>query len=319
MKIVIYDQLLPIGEDVTAAIRQVAPSATVVVPPEDQLSEQLKDAEIFFGYYGTEVFHEAKKLKWIQATAAGMEQFLDEGMTKLDLTITNASGVHAIQVAESAWALTMAIARGLPTYLRQQQEHVWKWGSHYDLADATAGIVGMGGIGRCYARVAAALGMQVIAVDAHSPPKPDEVEAIWKLDQLDQLLETADVVLMSCPHTPETHHLIDRRRLALMKPTAILVNIARGGIVDEEALAEALRAGRLAGAGIDVCEEEPLPPESPLWDVPNLIITPHCAGLSSHRTRRLTKFFCENLQCYLAGESLRNVVDQVKGYPIPTG
>ena len=159
--------------------------------------------------------------------------------------------------------------------------------------------------------------MRVLAVDLHQPPKPATVESLWKLDRLDELLELADVVLISCPYTSETHDLIDAAALARMKPTAILVNIARGGIVNEEALATALHAGRLAGAGLDVCETEPLPADSPLWDVPNLIITPHCAGRSSGRMRRLTECFCENLRRYLAGEPLSNVVDQQKGYPVP--
>ena len=134
------------------------------------------------------------------------------------------------------------------------------------------------------------------------------------MDRLHDLLKESDVVMISCPYTPETHHLINRERLALMKPTAILVNIARGGIVDESALSDALRSGKLAGVGTDVCETEPLPPESPLWDLPNLVITPHCAGLSNQRMRRLTEFFCENLKRFLAGQPLINLLDPNRLY-----
>jgi phosphoglycerate dehydrogenase-like enzyme len=137
------------------------------------------------------------------------------------------------------------------------------------------------------------------------------------MDRLDDMLEAADVVLISCPYTKETHHLINRNRLGRMKPSAILINIARGGIVDEEALIACLKDGHLGGAGLDVCEVEPLPPDSPLWDAPRLVITPHCAGLSAHRRRRLTQFFCENLKRYLAGKPLLNAIDQQRGYPVP--
>ena len=281
------------------------------------MAAELADAEVFYGFHEPAVFRTAERLRWIQTSSAGMDAILDEALVARELLITNASGVYAPQVAASAWALTLAIARGLPTFFRQQMEHVWEWGPIYALDGATAGIVGLGGIGRRYARIAAAFGMRVLAVDAHQPPKPDEVDEVWPMDRLEELLTAADVLMISCPSTRETHHLINRSGLAKMKPTGIVVNIARGGIVDEDALREALNEGRLAGAGLDVTETEPLPPDSPLWDTPNLIITPHCAGLSPQRDRNMTEFFCDNLRRYLAGQPLMNVVDQKRGYPVP--
>jgi D-3-phosphoglycerate dehydrogenase len=316
MKILIHDQLLPPDFDAVTPVRAAAPGARVVVAAKERLAEELADAEIFFGYHSPEVFAGAAQLRWIQATAAGLDRLLVPELTARGLVITNASGIHAAAVTETAWALTLAVARGLTTFFPQQLEHVWKWGPLYDLYCSTAGIVGLGGIGRQYARVAAAFDMRVIAVDPHVTSNPATVAELWPMQRLDDLLRQSDVVLISCPYTPETRHLIDRERLAIMKPTAILVNIARGGIVDESALADALRAGGLAGAGLDVCETEPLPPDSPLWDVPNLIITPHCAGLSHHRMRKLLDFFCENLRRYQAGRPLLNLVDQRKGYPV---
>lgn len=315
-KIVIFD---PLGLDDASidAIRKSAPKAQVVMPEKGQLADELLDAEIFYGFHTPEVFRGATQLRWIQSTAAGLEQVLEPELVARNLKITNASGVHAGPVAEMAWALTLAVARGLPTYFRQQQDHQWERSTYYDLEDATAGIIGLGGIGRRYARTAAAFGMRVLAVDRHEPVKPEDVESLWGLDRLDEMLAQSDFVLVSCPYSSETHHLINHERLGRMKPTAILVNIARGGIVDEEALAAALREGRLAGAGLDVCETEPLPADSPLWDTPNLVITPHCAGLSAHRRRRLTEFFCENLRRYFSDEPLANLVDQAKGYPVP--
>ena len=317
IKIVIFDGAPSVDEKSIEVIRQTAAGLNVVAPPRERLADELADAEIFYGYHTPEIFREAKRLRWIQSTAAGMDAIIDSQLAARDLMITNASGVHGPQVAEAAWALTLAVARRLPVYFRQQREHVWQCAAHLDLDGAMAGVVGLGGVGRRYARIAAAMGMRVIAVDRHHPSKPDSVQAVWHLDRLAELLGIADVVLISCPYTADTHHLIDAPGLARMKPNAILVNIARGGIVDEVALLEALRAGRIAGAGIDVCETEPLPSDSPLWDAPNLVITPHCAGYSPQRSRRLTAFFCENLQRYLAHERLLNLVDPHLGYPVP--
>lgn len=316
-KIVAYDSYLGIDDESVEAIQRTAPDAKVVAPTKEDLAAELADAEIFYGYHSPELFHGAEKLCWIQSAAAGLDAMVDAPLIERGLTITNASGVHAPQVAEAAWALTLALTRGLPSYFRHQEKHLWEWSTHFDLDGATAGIIGLGGIGRRYARVAAAFGMQVLAVDAHEPPRPDSVEAVWSLDRLNELLATADVVLISCPATKETHHLIDAERLAHMRPTAFLVNIARGDIVHEDALAASLRTGQIAGAGIDVCAAEPLPPESTLWDTPNLVITPHCAGLSPNRRRRLIEFFCQNLRRYLDGEPLLNVVDPRIGYPVP--
>jgi phosphoglycerate dehydrogenase-like enzyme len=316
MKIVLYDQFAWPPE-LVAQIRQAAPQANVVAASQEDLADQLGDAEIFFGYHTPEVFAHAPRLRWIQASAAGLDRLLTRELRQKGVIITNASGVHAPAVAETAWALTLAIARGLPIFFGQQRAHVWKWAPLLDLDGATAGVVGLGGIGRRYARIAAALDMRVLAVDKHVTSKPAEVSQLWPTRHLPELLRQSDVVLLSCPYTPETYHLLNAERLALMKPGAILVNIARGGLIDETALADALRAGKLAGAGLDVCETEPLGPESPLWDVPNLVLTPHCAGLSRHRMRRLTEFFVENLRRYQAGQPLLNQVDQEKGYPVP--
>lgn len=317
LKIVLYDEPR-LDDESIAMIRRTALDAIVSLPPAERVAEELRDAEIFFGYHSPEVFRQAGKLKWIQTSSAGMDGVLEPQLVSRGLIICNASGVHAPQVAEMAWALTLTISRNLPVFQRQQREHVWQPSdTPLDMADGTAGIVGLGGIGRYYARVAHAFGMRVLAVDQHEPRKPDHVESLWHLDRLDDMLEASDVVLIACPLTPETRHLIDRRRLALMKPSAILINIARGGIVDEAALIEGLNSGHLTGAGLDVTETEPLPRESPLWDAPRLVISPHCAGTSSHRNRRLTRFFCENLKRYIAGEKLLNAIDQQKGYPLP--
>lgn len=318
LKIVVYDGPESIDRQTVEAIKKVSDELDVVAPnSDDELFEAIVDADVFFGFHGPELFHRAKRLRWIQTTSAGVDAVLDSALIERKIPISNASGVHAPQVAETAWALTLAIARGLPAYFKQQQEHRWQVQPHLDLEGSLAAVVGLGGIGRRYARIAAAMGMRVLAVDNQDPPKPDGVEAIWKTDGIDELVGLADVIMLSCPLTEETRHLIDAKRLSLMKSRAILINIARGGIIDENALCEALDNGQIAGAGIDVCEQEPLPQESPLWNTPNLIITPHTAGYAPSRCQRLATFFCENLQRFLADQPLVNRVDPAKGYPEP--
>ena len=316
MKIVIYD---PVGFDDTqiASIRSAAGAASVMVSSPEQLRADLEEAEIFFGFHAPEVFFEASQLRWIQTTSAGLDKILVPELVKRDLMITNASGVYAPQVVEQAWCLTLAVAGRVPLYWEQQKQHHWQIIDRIDLDGSTVGIIGLGGIGRRYARVAAAFGMRVLAVDLHQPPKPESVESLWPIDQIDELLEQSDFVLVSCPYTSETHHLVDGGRLSRMKSSAVLVNIARGSIVDEAALVSALENGHIAAAGIDVCEQEPLPPESSLWNVPNLVITPHCAGLSPQRMKQMADFFIANLQRYLDGQPLANLVNQQLGYPVP--
>ena len=316
MKIVIYD---PVGfeESQIASIRTAAGDADVVVSSKEQLAAELEQAEIFFGFHSPDVFQRAPHLRWIQTTSAGLDQILVPELVQRDLLITNASGVYAPQVAEQAWCLTLAIAGRVPHYWEEQKAHNWQAVDRIDLDGSTAGVIGLGGIGRRYSGVAAAFGMRVLAVDLHQPPKPESVEALWSIDEIDRLLEQSDFVLVSCPYTKETHHLLDESRLSHMKSSAVLVNIARGSIVDESALVSALQNGRIAAAGIDVCEQEPLPPESSLWDVPNLVISPHCAGLSPQRMQQMANFFIENLGRYVAGQALVNLVDQKLGYPVP--
>ena len=316
MKIVVSD---PLGfeDEHMAMLRDAAGDNTVVDPGEDDLVTEMADAEVFIGYHSPEIFSSASGLKWIQSAAAGLDMMLTPDVIERRLIVTNASGLHAAPVVETAWALTLAVSRCLKTFQRQQNEHDWNQFIPHDLDGRTVGIVGLGGIGRRYAQIATAFGMRVIAVDRHSPPKPDEVESLQGLDRLNDLVAEADVLLVSCPATAETHGLIGPEQIALLKPTAILVNIARGGIVDEPALIECLKAGRITGAGLDVTEVEPLPKDDPLWDTPRLVITPHIAGWSGDRSRRLVEFFCENLRRYLSGEPLRNLVDQSRGYPVP--
>ncbi len=317
MKIVISD-MLGFEEEHVAWIHEAAGDDTVVFPESDEaLLAELADAEVFFGYHSPDVFSVATNLKWMQTTSAGLDMMLTPEVREMGLQVTNASGLHAAPVVETAWALTLAVSRYLKHFGECQQKHAWDQFTPYDLNDRTAGVVGLGGIGRRYAKIASAFGMRVIAVDKHVQEKPAEVDELWTLEGLNDLCAEADVVMIACPATAETQGLIGAEQLALMKPTGIIVNIARGGIIDEPALIECLTEGRIAGAGLDVTKVEPLPEDDPLWDTPRLVITPHIAGWSNDRSRSVVRFFCENLTRYKAGEPLRNLVDQQRGYPVP--
>ena len=317
MKIVISD-MLGFEEEHDAWIYEAAGDDTVVFPEGDEeLLAELPAAEVFFGYHSPEVFSVATNLKWMQTTSAGLDMMLTPEVRAMGLQVTNASGLHAAPVVETAWALTLAVSRYLKHFGQCQRDHVWDQFTPYDLNHRTAGVIGLGGIGRRYAKIAAAFGMRVIAVDKHVSEKPEEVEELWPLERLNDLCAEADVVMIACPATSETQGLIGAEQLALMKPTGIIINIARGGIIDEPALIECLNAGRIAGAGLDMTRIEPLPDDDPLWDTPRLVITPHIAGWSSDRSQSVVRFFCDNLRRYKAGEPLRNLVDQQLGYPVP--
>lgn len=312
MKIVLHP---PVDEALCQQVRDTAPNAEVVMADNQNAIEAVADAEIIFGNFSPELVRAAPNLKWVQSTSAGMDKALIPEIADSDITICNASGVHAVQVAEHAWALTTALTRGLHTSFRYQLDHAWKNPPLGDLLGATILIVGFGGIGQYYAQLAQGYEARLIALDIQGGNKPDYVEAIWDMDRLDEGLQIADVVFIAVPYTPETEKLINARTLSLMKNTAFLVNTARGPIVDEAALIEGLKNGEIAGAGLDVFEKEPLSPDSPLWDMENAILTPHDAGASPNRHNRTVAFFCQNLKRYLAGEPLFNEVDKSLGYP----
>ncbi len=313
MKIVLCP---PVSEALCEQVRRTAPGAEVVMASMGEAPEVVGDADVIFGMYTEEMIRAAGKVRWIQTTSAGMDMLMDvPGVREGQFQLSNASGLHALQVAEHAWALTSALFRGLHVYIRNQLECEWKGAPIRDLCGATAGIVGFGGIGRRYARLASGFDMRVLALDVQQPEIPDHVDALWGPDRLDELLSTSDVVFIACPCTPQTERLINAHAFSLMKKSAFLVNTARGPIVDEAALIVALRSGEIAGAGLDVFETEPLPATSPLWQMENVIITTHSAGVSSYRPARTVGFFCENLKRFLAGEPLLNETDRNLGYP----
>jgi phosphoglycerate dehydrogenase-like enzyme len=301
-------------------VQEVAATGRVEVVTavsEEEALQRVTDVEILFGSSSRKVVQRGERLRWIQPFSAGMDGWIYPETIERGITITNAAGVFAVHVAEHAFALLLALTRQIPLFIRNQLEH--RWGGWHgtqviEVAGGTLGIIGLGGIGTAIAQRGKAFEMRVIAIDPVRTGKLPFVDDLWKPDHLDELLGESDVVMIAAPHTAETNKLMGREQFSMMKRTSYLINISRGKIVDQMALVEALKAGWIAGAGLDVCEEEPLPPESELWEMQNVVITPHIAGGSQRRHERMVSFFCENLRRYLNGEPLLNVVDQKRGF-----
>jgi phosphoglycerate dehydrogenase-like enzyme len=301
-------------------IAATAPSAELVDAGQERIAEEILRADVFCGHAKVPMDWPAVvrggRLRWIQSSAAGLDHCLVPAVVESDITITSASGVLADQVAEHAMALILGITRSLPVFFRAQQAREFIRRPTRDLHHATVGIVGLGGVGRRIAEVISSFKTRILAVDAFPLDKPSHVDALWPVERLDEMLGQIDVLFLSAPLTAATRGMIGARELAKMKPGSILINVARGPLVVEADLVAALRSGHLAAAGLDVTEEEPLPPSSPLWEMPNVIVTPHVGGQSHLRIDQMTDFFCENLQRYLAGRPLLNLVDKRLGFPI---
>ena len=289
----------------------------VCVTEEADAVAAAPEAEVIMGHFRPAVCAAATKLRWIQSFSAGMDKFLfPEIIERDEVMLSNVAGLYASQGGEHAWALLLALTRQLPLAVHNKDRRVWASEQVIEVAGMTVGMIGMGGFGVEIAKRAQGYDMQVIAIDPVRTEKPPFVHELkpTSTETLHDLLRRSDIVMMACPLTKETYHLIGAPELAMMKPSAYLINVTRGGIIDEPALVEALKMGQIAGAGLDVVEKEPLASDSPLWDAPNLLLTPHRAGASQHRPRKIFEFFMQNLNRYLSGERPVNIVDKRKGY-----
>lgn len=250
-------------------------------------------------------------LRWIQLGGAGIDYLTPWDPSKL--TVTNASGLTSDTIAQFTIGAILAFASRIVPYLRQQVAREWRIRFVESVRGKTVVVVGLGHIGRAVAEKAVALGMRAVGVRAH--PKPEKgLDEVVGMDRLHDALAKGDVVVVACPLTPETRGLFGRRAFGAMKPGALFINVARGPIVDESALLEALRTGHLGGAALDVFEKEPLPPESPFWTMENVLVTPHCISDVREWKIHAGEMFCRNLENWLAGRPLFNVVDPNRGY-----
>jgi phosphoglycerate dehydrogenase-like enzyme len=256
------------------------------------------------------------RLRWVQGTSAGIGGFLDRtGLAGTGLVFTTAAGVHGEPLAEFALLGMLYFAKGMPALAGAKATRRWQRYAGRQVAGSRVLLVGLGGAGRAVARLLAAAGMEVYGAgrSGHRYDVPGVTSYIAS-DQLHQVLPDVDALVLACPLTEQTRGLIGAAELALMRQDSVLVNISRGPVVDEEALVSALRAGHLGGACLDVFATEPLPAESPLWDMPNVIVSPHSAATVAAENGLLTDLFIDNLQRWLAGRPLRNTYDRAAGY-----
>ena len=317
---------LPYGEVpdwVEESLRAAFPQLLVRMAWDSKtVLDEIADTEILVSWLlQPQQFARARRLRWIHSPAAGVTQLLFPALVESDVIVTNATTVHAVPVAEQAVALLFALARKLrdcfeyQTARRWGQKESWQPGRiPTELNGKTLGLVGLGAIGREVASRARALGMCIAAVKQDPSRGAESADRVYSPPQLPALLQEADYLVVAAPDTPETRHLIGEAELRRMKPTASLINVSRGSLVDTEALVRALQGGWISSAALDVTDPEPLPPEHPLWTLPNVIITPHLAGATDRLWPRQLDLLQENLRRYLARELLLNVVDKKRGY-----
>jgi phosphoglycerate dehydrogenase-like enzyme len=301
-------------------LRSTFPTLTFVAArTEDEMERLIAPCEVAFTSRLTaQAFARAPELRWVHSPAAGVGAMLFQAMREGDVVLSNSRGMNAATVAEHALLLMLAAVRRLPAAVRAQDRQAWipnALSGLPTLRGRTLGVVGLGAIGREVACLASAFGMRVIGTrrDTSLPP-PVGVDLVLAPADLPVLLAQADIVLLAAPLTAETRGMIGAAQLAQMKPTAWLVNVARGKLVREPALVAALEAGTIAGAALDVVAHEPLDPASPLWILPNVLLTPHVAGFREDYWDSATALFAENLTRYLRSESMANIVDKLAGY-----
>ena len=312
--------MLPPQSDTTRnwadRLRTELPDIRIVVADDAQaIARELPTSDAAFGSITKDLLPLAERLRWLQAPqAAPPAGFYYPELVSHPVVVTNMREIYNDHIGAHIMAFVLAFARGLHVYIPRQLQREWRPApldtGIVHLPDALALIVGLGGIGAEAARLAAAFGMRVIATDARRSDKPAGVAELHGPEALDELLPRADFVILTIPHTPATEGLMDRARFRRMKRTAFFINIGRGRTTRGEDLAAALHEGEIAGAGMDVFEQEPLPPEHPLWRAPNLLLTPHTAGFGPHLDERRWQILLDNLRAFAAGQPLRNVVDK---------
>ena len=318
MKVVLaYD----LGEEFVKELQSTFP--TVDFRPAYTEEEQLRavpDAEVQFGGITRDVFLAAKQLCWFQYIGIGFDHIVENipEIDKSDVVMTNCRETHVISMADHVFAMILAFAHNLPQLIEDQRAHRWETlkysGRMRELPGTTMGIIAMGDIGKAVAQRARGFDMDVYAVDIRRMDPPPGVREVWGLERLDDLVALSDWLVVTAPLTPQSRGLVNRRHMEGLKKGAVVVVVSRGQIIDEEALVDALRSGHVAGAGLDTVAQEPLPADSPLWEAPNVLLSPHVSADSSQLWERRKQIFKENLRRYLAGEPFLYVSDTKAGF-----
>jgi phosphoglycerate dehydrogenase-like enzyme len=334
MKLVIHPPVEP--ERLTQIRTAAGPMTVVNAADEEAALAAMPDADAFFGKLTPRLLAAAGRLRWVQAPTASLEHYLFPELTAHPCVLTNMRGLFSDVIADQVLGYVLCFARNLHRYVLRQARGEWapvggeadrvplSTGpgvvnaidrAHLHLADATLGIVGLGSIGAEVARRGLAFGMRVLAVDPVQTRPPEGVEALWPVKRLPDLLAASDFVVIAAPHTPRTAKMFRREQLRHMKPTAYLINVGRGAIVDLADLTAALESGEIAGAGLDVFETEPLPAGHPLWGMgERVILTPHVAGYSPRIAGRHLEVLLDNVGRFVRGEPLRNVADKARWF-----
>ena len=333
MKLVIHPPVDAVRE---ARIREAAASMNVVnANDRDEAGREIVEADAFFGKLTPELLAHAQRLRWVQSPTASLEHFLFPELVEHPCLLSNMRGLFSDVIADHVLGYVLCFARNLHIYLRQQQRGEWSPvgdqsyvanfvaapgtilpmdRAHQHLSDCTLGVVGVGHIGAEVLRRASAFGMKLLGVDPVRREVDGVLADVWPVERLGELLAQSDYVVIAAPHTPETAKLFHRPVIQQMKRTGILINIGRGAIVDLHDLTEALRAGDIAGAALDVCEIEPLPSDHPLWQMSNVIITPHVAAASPRIAERHLETLLDNIRRFVKGEPPATLVDKLKWY-----
>jgi phosphoglycerate dehydrogenase-like enzyme len=305
-------------EDWPEKIMDLVPGAEVKLfhRAEDAM-EDIEDADAAYGTVTPELFARAKKLRWVAAPMAGLGgQWFHEALVNSDVVVTNIRGIYSDHISAHIMAFLLAFSRHLDQYISQQYNREWnRLDAAVYLPESTALIIGVGGIGSETARLCAAFGMRVIGVDPRTAEAPPYVAELHRPEALDSVLGRADFVILTTPETPGTRGMMNAEKFRLMKPTAYFINIGRGACVVLDDLVEALESGRIAGAGLDVFQIEPLPPDHPLWTMPGVLMTPHVASNEApYLAQRRTDILMENCRRFAGGEPLANVVDKANWF-----
>jgi phosphoglycerate dehydrogenase-like enzyme len=329
MKMVLFP---PVDPPRLLKIREAAGEMEVVnAETQARALQAIREADAFFGKLTPELLKEAKNLQWVQSPTASLEHYLFPELISHRCLLSNMRGLFSDVIADHVMSCVLCFARNLHVYLRQQREHLWEPiggetargtnacgpghvtpidRAHQHLSDCTLGVVGVGHIGREICKRASAFGMKLLGIDPVCRSLENLLPDVWPTEQLPKLLEHSDFVVIAAPHTPETEKLFGAEQFRQMKSTARLINIGRGVIVDLVALTNALQTGEIAGAALDVFEKEPLPADHPLWDLPNVILTPHIAAASPRIAERHLETLLENVRRFIKGEDPITLVDK---------
>ena len=333
MKLVIFPA---IDEERLTRVQQASGMMLVVnVSGEAEAANEIIDADAFFGKLTPAMLAAAKKLRWVQSPTASLEHYVFPELVEHSCTLTNIRGLYYDVIASHVFGYILTFTRNLHLYLRRQMEGRWDpiggedrkatfaMGvgivsamdeAHMHVSDCTLGVIGLGSIGKEVARIGVAFGMNVVAVDPVQEKSIAGVESVWKMDRLDDLLAESDFVVIAAPHTPATEGMIRRQQLQQMKSSGYLINIGRGAIVSLDDLVDSLQAKEIAGAALDVFEIEPLPSDHPLWQMENVLITPHVAACSVRLAERHLEVLLDNVARFVRGDRLRNVADKAQWY-----